>query len=54
MITGEQDFICGPVCSREIADGVDGADLVLLEGCGHFVFVEQPERFAGAVASFLA
>jgi pimeloyl-ACP methyl ester carboxylesterase len=54
VITGEQDFICGPVCSREIADGVDGADLVLLEDCGHVVFVEQPERFAGAVASFLA
>jgi proline iminopeptidase len=54
VITGEDDFICGPVCAREIADGIDGAELVLLADCGHFVFVEQPEAFAGEVARFLA
>jgi pimeloyl-ACP methyl ester carboxylesterase len=54
VITGEDDFICGPVSAREIAAGIAGARLELLADCGHFVFVEQPERFAGAVASFLA
>ena len=54
VITGEDDFITGPVCAHEIADGVAGSELVLLPDCGHFVFVEQPERFAEAVASFLA
>jgi proline-specific peptidase len=54
VLTGEDDFICGPVCAREIAAGVDGAELVLLPKCGHFVFVEQPERFAAAVSDFLA
>jgi proline iminopeptidase len=54
VITGEEDFICGPVCSREIAAAVDGAELVLLPGCGHFTFVEQPEAFADAVSRFLA
>jgi pimeloyl-ACP methyl ester carboxylesterase len=54
VITGEDDFICGPVSAREVADGIDGAQLVLLADCGHFVFVEQPERFAEAIRSFLA
>ena len=54
VITGEDDFICGPVCSREIAAAVPGSQLVLLPDCGHFVFVEQPGRFAEAVGGFLA
>jgi pimeloyl-ACP methyl ester carboxylesterase len=54
VITGEDDFICGPVCAREIATGVPGAQLTLLGDCGHFLFVEQPEGFAHAVADFLA
>jgi len=53
VITGSSDFICGPVCAQEIADGVAGSELVLLD-CGHFVFVEQPEQFADAICAFLA
>jgi len=53
VITGRDDFICGPVCAQEIADGIAGSELVLLD-CGHFVFVEQPERFADAICAFLA
>jgi len=54
VLTGEDDFICGPVNARELAEGIDGAELVLLGDCGHFVFVEAPEQFADAVAGFLA
>jgi pimeloyl-ACP methyl ester carboxylesterase len=54
VLTGEDDFICGPVCAREIAGCVDGAETVLLSDCGHFVFVEQPDAFADAVRGFLA
>jgi proline-specific peptidase len=53
VLTGRDDFICGPVCGLELADGVAGAELVLIPDCGHFVFVEQRERFAAAVAGFL-
>lgn len=53
VITGEDDFICGPVNARELAAGIDGAELVLIRRCGHFVFVEQPERFRDAVRVFL-
>ena len=53
MVTGEQDFICGPVCAHEIAASVPGAELSLLGDCGHLVFVEQPEQFAAVVGDFL-
>jgi proline iminopeptidase len=53
VITGEDDFICGPVCAAEIAEGIAGAETALLPDTGHFVFVESPERFREAVWRFL-
>lgn len=49
VITGENDFITGPLCAREIAERVPGAELVIAPGCGHFIFVEAPERFRAEV-----
>ena len=43
MITGEEDFITGPACAREIADGIPHAETVVLPGVGHMIFVEGPE-----------
>ncbi len=54
VIAGEDDFITGPVCASDLAEGVTDAECVLLADCGHFIFVEQPERFAAAVGGFLA
>ena len=54
VITGESDFICGPVCARSAPTASPARQLVLLSDCGHFVFVEQPEEFAAAVGDFLA
>jgi pimeloyl-ACP methyl ester carboxylesterase len=54
VITGERDFITGPVCAEEIADGIVGAELVILPGVGHFVFVEARDRFRAEVERFLA
>jgi proline iminopeptidase len=54
VITGEQDFITGPVNAREIADGIPGARLELIPDCGHFSFVEQRDAFRQAVEGFLA
>ncbi len=53
VITGERDFITGAVCSQEIAEGIAGAELVIVPDCGHFTFVECPERFREEVARFL-
>jgi proline-specific peptidase len=54
VITGTDDFICGPACAADIATGIAGSKQVLIEDCGHFTFVEQPERFREEVAQFLA
>jgi pimeloyl-ACP methyl ester carboxylesterase len=54
VLTGEQDFICGPVCASELVEGIAGAEFVLLPDCGHLVFVEQPDLFAAALTEFLA
>ena len=53
VITGADDFITGPVCAEEIAAGIDGAELVVLEGCGHVIFVEAAAAFLAAVSGFL-
>lgn len=54
VITGDQDFITGPVCATEIADAIPGSRLVVLDGPGHMVFVEDPVRFRDQVTAFLA
>jgi len=53
VITGEHDFITGPVCAEEIAEGIAGAELVILPTAGHFIFVEARERFRDEVWRFL-
>ena len=53
VVAGEKDFITGPVCATEIAAGIEGAELRILPGIGHFVFVEGPAAFREAVLSFL-
>ena len=53
VITGEEDFICGPVCAQEIAAGIKGAKKVIVGDSGHMIFIEQPEEFEREVAEFL-
>ena len=53
VITGEEDFICGPVCASEISSAIKGSRLVLVGDAGHQVFVEQPQAFHDEVANFL-
>jgi pimeloyl-ACP methyl ester carboxylesterase len=53
VITGDEDFICGPVCADEIARGIDGSRKVIVADSGHWIHVEQPEAFETEVAEFL-
>ena len=53
VITGDEDFICGPICSEEICAGVQGARQVIIGDAGHMTFVEQPQAFHDEVAEFL-
>jgi proline iminopeptidase len=54
VITGEADFITGPACGAELAEGIPAAETVVLPGVGHMIFVESPGQFREAVRSFLA
>jgi proline-specific peptidase len=54
VITGDEDFICGPVCADDICAGIPGARKVIVGDSGHMVFVEQPQVFHDEVADFLS
>jgi pimeloyl-ACP methyl ester carboxylesterase len=53
VITGDDDFICGPFCADEIAAGISGARKVIVGDSGHWIFVEQPGAFHDEVGDFL-
>jgi proline iminopeptidase len=53
VITGEDDFICGPVCAAEISAAIPGARQVIIGDAGHMTFIEQPQDFHDEVAGFL-
>jgi len=54
VVTGRDDFICGPAAAAPFAEGVPRAELVLVDDAGHFAFLEQPEAFRNAVEAFLS
>ncbi len=53
VITGEDDFICGPVCAREISAAIPGSREVIVRDAGHMVVFEQRQTFHDEIANFL-
>ncbi len=53
IICGTADRLTPPKYSTFLRDHIPGAQLVLVEGGGHMVALEQPEVVAQAVARFL-
>jgi pimeloyl-ACP methyl ester carboxylesterase len=53
VVAGDRDFIAPPAAAREIGDAITDAEVVVLPGAGHFVFVEAPDAFRETVLSFL-
>ena len=53
VITGDADFICGPLCAAEITPAIPGAREVIVGDSGHMVFIEQPQVFHDEVADLL-
>ena len=52
LLHGDADFI--PVeLAREVADAIPGARLEVLADCGHFPFLDQPEKSYRAITRFL-
>jgi proline-specific peptidase len=53
VVTGEHDFVAAPVSAEEIAAAVPDAEVEILAGSGHFVFLEVRDAFRDAVWRFL-
>ena len=53
MITGTLDRLIPPDVTAGIAEGVDGAELLRIEGAGHLSNLEAPEAFDEALAGVL-
>lgn len=53
VVAGRDDALCTLRASEQLAKGIPGARLEVLDG-GHFLWYEQPEAFQAAVAEFLA
>jgi pimeloyl-ACP methyl ester carboxylesterase len=53
-LCGAEDRMTPPDQSRALVEGIRRARLVLIEGAGHMVMLEQPEPVTQAFASFLS
>jgi len=52
VICGTEDKMMPPDFSRQIAGGINGAKLCLIEGAGHMVMMERPKEFNEALNIF--
>jgi proline iminopeptidase len=53
VIHGDRDFV--PIeAAAHIVDAIPGARLVVIEECGHFAYIEAPERVREAMDAFFA
>ena len=53
VLTGDQDNTVSNTLSVEMADGIPGAKLTILEHCGHLSQIEQPQATADALVEWL-
>jgi proline iminopeptidase len=53
VLAGALDVITPPSGARQLAAALPDARLVVLDGAGHFPWVDVPERFVEAVEGFL-
>jgi 3-oxoadipate enol-lactonase len=53
VITGEEDRVYPPELAQRMARRIPGAELAVLEACGHLSNLEQPERFNEVMLEFL-
>ncbi|MDN5939591.1 MAG: alpha/beta hydrolase [Salinisphaera sp.] len=45
ILSGEYDCSAPPTAGRALADAIDGAHFVEMQGIGHFPMSEHPDRF---------
>lgn len=54
VIAGERDFQVGLEAPRDLARRLPDAELLVYEGAGHFMYLDQPERFTQDITAFFA
>jgi pimeloyl-ACP methyl ester carboxylesterase len=60
VIHGDEDWLTPLDCgsdgagARKVAEGIPGAELLVLKGCGHGILFERPEESVEAVVRFLS
>ncbi len=54
VVVGRQDALTPVDCAEEIAAGIPGAELVVIEDCGHLTTLEEPEQTNAALRRWLA
>lgn len=54
VLCGDADAVTGVDASREIAEGIAGAEFVLIERCGHMLTMERPHEVNAALLGWLA
>jgi proline iminopeptidase len=53
VIGGALDALTPPACSRELAERFSAGHLEILDGAGHFPWVDEPEAFRTVTVAFL-
>jgi pimeloyl-ACP methyl ester carboxylesterase len=53
VLVGDSDAATPPELSKEMADAVPGARLVIVKECGHLSTIEQPQAVNAAMADWL-
>ncbi|HUZ18951.1 MAG TPA: alpha/beta fold hydrolase [Acidimicrobiales bacterium] len=54
VLVGDGDALTPPDLAAELAEGIDGAHLVVVPDCGHLSSVERPEQVTTALVEWLA
>lgn len=54
LLTGEYDYSCTPDDTRALADSVEGAEVTIMKGMGHFPMSEDREGFLSYLRPVLA
>jgi proline iminopeptidase len=53
IVAGDKDAFCPPAAARELHLCLPNSKLLLIEDCGHFMWLEQAEQFNAQVPKFL-
>lgn len=53
VINGKDDGLITPKTAEAVHDAIKGSQLLVLENCGHFPFVEQSEKTTAAILDFV-